>query len=95
LNGGAAPVRKSKVAPRQVRKGSKRGFVLARIGESIGGATTAELFNATQHAFPDMKRSSLRALLYLEKKSGNIDQRGGRYVLKQDRPSEPTLSLSQ
>lgn len=51
--------------------------------------------SSPQRAFPDMKRSSLRALLYLEKKSGNIDQHGGRYVLKQDKPSAPTLGLSQ
>lgn len=94
LNGGMIPVRKPKLAPGKARKGSKRSFVLARIGESIGGATTGELFDASQRAFPDMKRSSLRALLYLEKKSGNIDQRGGRYVLT-DRSSAPTPDLSE
>jgi hypothetical protein len=95
LNGSAPPARKPKTAPVRARKGSKRSFVLARIGQSVGGATTGELFDAVQTRFPDMKRSSLRALLYLEKKSGNIEQRGARYVPKQDRPSAPTLSLSQ
>jgi len=75
-------------------KGSKRGFVLARIGESIGGATTEELWNAVHPTFPDMKRSSLRAMLYLEAKTGNVERHGERYALKQDRPSAPTLDLS-
>jgi hypothetical protein len=95
LNGETIPVRKPKLAPAKARKGSKRSFVLARIGESIGGATTGELFDIAQRAYPGLKRSSLRALLYHEKKSGNIDQRGSRYVLKQDRPSAPTLDLSE
>lgn len=94
LNGGAAPARQAKTAPRKTRKGSKRGFVLGRIGESIGGATTGELWDAVRPVFPAMKRSSLRALLYLEAKTGNIERRGERYVLKQDRPSAPTLGLS-
>jgi hypothetical protein len=92
-NGSAVIEHRTKAIPVRARKGSKRGFVLGRIGESIGGATTAELWNHVQRTFPDMKRSSLRALLYLEAKSGNIDRRGERYVLKQDRPSAPTLSL--
>jgi hypothetical protein len=96
LNGAAVHVRKHKTAPIRARNGSKRSFVLGKIGESIGGATTGELFDAVQGQFPDMKRSSLRALLYLEKKSGNIAQRDDdRYVLKQDKPSAPTLGLSQ
>jgi hypothetical protein len=41
-----------------------------------------------------MKRASLRALLYMEAKSGNIERRDDHFVLKQDRPSAPTLSLS-
>jgi hypothetical protein len=93
LNGAASP-RSPKVAPKKARKGSKRGFVLARIGETIGGATTGELWGQVQRVHPDMKRSSLRALLYLEAKSGNIERRGERYVLKQDRPSASTPDLS-
>jgi hypothetical protein len=91
---GYTPTHAPKRAPSVARKGSKRGFVLARIGESIGGATTGELWEAIHRVHPDMKRSSLRALLYLEAKSGNIERRGERYILKQDRPSAPTLGLS-
>ena len=81
------------MSPSHARQGSKRGFVLTRIGESVGGKTTGELFEVVRRQFPDMKRSSLRALLYLEKKSGNLDLHGDRYVLKRDRPSAPTLDL--
>ena len=91
---GATPAGGPRLAPGKARHGTKRSFVLGRIGESIGGATTGELFQAVRRPFPDMKRSSLRALLYLEAKSGNIERRGDRYVLKQDRPSAPTLDLS-
>jgi hypothetical protein len=94
LNGSASSTRRPKTTSERVRKGTKRSFVLARIGESIGGSTIGELFNDVHKAFPDMKRSSLRALLYLEAKSGNIVRRGERYALKQDRPSAPTLDLS-
>ena len=38
--GNVTPLRKPKTAPSRARKGTKRGFVLARIGESIGGMTT-------------------------------------------------------
>lgn len=93
-NGSGLPVRTPKRAPSVARKGSKRSFVLARIGESIGGSTTGELWEAIHRVHPDMKRSSLRALLYLEAKSGNIERRGERYVLKQDKPSALTLGLS-
>ena len=95
LNGGTIPPRSSKLTPNKARQGTKRSFVLARIGESIGGATTGELFDAIRRPFPGMKRSSLRALLYLEAKSGNIERRGDRYQLKQTRPSAPTLDLAQ
>jgi hypothetical protein len=94
LNGGAVPPRTAKLAPNKARQGTKRSFVLGRIGESIGGATTGELFEAVRRPLPGMKRSSLRALLYLEAKSGNIERRGERYVLKQERPSAPALGLS-
>jgi hypothetical protein len=82
LNGGGIPPRGPKVAPSKPRHGTKRSFVLGRIGESVGGATTGELFDAIRRPYPGMKRSSLRALLYLEAKSGNIERRGERYVLK-------------
>jgi hypothetical protein len=94
IGGNVTPIRKPKIAPRRARKGSKRGFVLARIGESVGGATTAELWDQVRSRYSDMKRSSLRAMLYTEAKSGNIEKRGERYVLKQDRPNAPTSSLS-
>jgi hypothetical protein len=94
LNGGFIGVVKRRAATVRARKGSKREFVLARIGESVGGATTGEVFDAVRLQFPDMKRSSLRALLYLEAKTGNIEKRGDRYVSKQDRPSAPTPDLS-
>lgn len=94
LSGNVTPLRKSKRAPARARSGTKRGFVLARIGESVGGATTEELWQAISRAHRDMKRSSLRALLYLEVKSGNLERRGNRYVLKQDRPDAPTSGLS-
>jgi hypothetical protein len=94
LNGSTPSTRRPKTTSERVRKGTKRSFVLARIGESIGGSTISELFNDIHKAFPDMKRSSLRAMLYLEAKSKNIERRGDRYVLKQDRPSEPTPGLS-
>jgi hypothetical protein len=100
LNGGTLSPSRSRITPTQTRKGSKREFVLSKIGESLNGATTEDLFPVVQQRFPDMKRSSLRALLYIEKRSGHLDQRNdGRYVLirgnhKQDRPSAPTLDLS-
>jgi hypothetical protein len=75
-------VRKPRRVPNKARRGSKRGFVLKQIAESgRQGMTTEELFGTVQEAFPDMKRSSLRALLYLEKKEGHIVQRAtGRYL---------------
>jgi hypothetical protein len=87
-------MRRPKIVPSTARKGSKRSFVLARIGESVIGTTIAELWPQVQRAFPEMKRASLRALLYMEAKSGNIERRDDHFVLKQDRPSAPTLSLS-
>jgi hypothetical protein len=88
------PIRKPKLAPSRARKGTKRSFVLAKIRESVGGATTAELWDQVRSRYSDMKRSSLRAMLYTEVKSGNIEHRGNRYVLKQERPSAPTLGQS-
>jgi hypothetical protein len=93
-SGNVTPLRKPKTAPRRARKGTKRGLVLARIGESIGGLTTGEVWEAVHRVYGDMKRSSLRAMLYMEAKSGNLERRGDRYVLKQDRPNAPTFGLS-
>jgi hypothetical protein len=92
---GAARSHTPRMAPTVARKGSKRSFVLARIGEQIGGATTSEVWDQVQRVYPDMKRSSLRALLYLEARSGNIERRAsGRYVLKQEGSSASTLDPS-
>ena len=95
----ATPVSRVRRAPKKVRKGSKRQFVLGRIGESgWRGASTEELFQEVAVAFPDMKRSSLRALLYLENKEGHIARRDdGRYIsneFKQEGLSAPTPSPS-
>jgi hypothetical protein len=94
LGSNITPIRKPKLAPSGARKGTKRSFVLSKIRESIGGATTAELWDQVRSRYSDMKRSSLRALLYLEVKSGNLERRGERYILKQERPSAPTLGQS-
>ncbi|HEY1798055.1 MAG TPA: hypothetical protein VGG57_18225 [Stellaceae bacterium] len=77
------------------RKGSKRAFVLTRIRESIGGRSTEELWKEVSERFPDMKRSSLRALLYTESKAGNIKRQGERYVTMKEGPGAPTPDPSK
>jgi hypothetical protein len=69
-------------APPKGKRMSKRGFVLSRIATSGAlGISVGGLFDAIQTMFPDMKRSSLRALLYLENREGNITRlENGRYV---------------
>jgi hypothetical protein len=96
----SAPITRVRRAPKKARKGSKRQFVLGRIGESgERGSSIEELFSAVQETFPEMKRSSLRALLYLENKEGHIARLdNGRYVSSMNReglgaptPSPPKL----
>jgi hypothetical protein len=96
LNGSKSPPRSGRQAPPQARGGTKRGFVLRQIGNAgAPGASIDDLFAAVQDRFPKMKRSSLRALLYLESKSGNIIRlETGRYALKQEGPSASTSGPS-
>lgn len=65
--------------------GSKNATALEMLGAaSPNGLTTNELYQEFSGIFgPKYKRSSLRALLWHQKKLGNIDLQNGRYVIVQ------------
>jgi hypothetical protein len=64
-------------------------MALDKIREAPDGLTTEELYNTFVEIFgPKYKRSSMRALLWNQKKLGKIEIRNGRYVIEQkDVPS--------
>jgi len=73
---------------RKLRRGDKNAFVLDRLKESgAHGISTQELFEAAQAAGIPIKRPSLRSLLWHLKAAKRVDNRAGRYVLKQEGPS--------
>jgi hypothetical protein len=73
---------------RRAGYGSKNATALEKIKTSPNGLTIDELYSI----FADMygtkyKRSSLRALLWNQKKLGNIDNNNGRYVITHEESS--------
>ena len=67
---------------RRQNNGHKNATALQKIKEaSPNGLTTDELYDVFVEVFgPKYKRSSMRALLWNQKKNGYIDLRNGRYV---------------
>jgi hypothetical protein len=74
---------------RRPGRGDKNMMALDKIREAPDGLTTEELYNTFVEIFgPKYKRSSMRALLWNQKKLGKIEIRNGRYVIEQkDVPS--------
>ena len=62
--------------------GNKNAFALEKIKEaSPGGLTTDQLYDLFVEEFgPKYKRSSIRSLLWNQRKNGKIEDRGGRHV---------------
>lgn len=88
----AAPAGTNGHAKRGGRKkagyGSKTGFVMEKIDDSREiGVTTDQIFQATEAASMNMKRSSLRSILWHAKNDGQIDLRNGRYFPIQKGPN--------
>lgn len=78
-NGHATPSRR---AGRKSGYGNKNAFALDRIRATPSGITTEELFEIFAEKFgPKYKRSSMRSLLWSQKKIGTIEIRNGRYVI--------------
>jgi hypothetical protein len=77
-NGQQVPARRG----RRPGYGNKNAFALERIKMSPNGVTTDEMFTVFFERFgPKYKRSSMRALLWNQKKLGAIELRNGRYVI--------------
>jgi hypothetical protein len=68
---------------RKPEKGDKNSFALEKLRDAApAGASMDFLFQAFQERFgPAYKRSSLRALLFHQKKLGNVTSRNGLYML--------------
>jgi hypothetical protein len=81
---GRQPQRRS----RHAGYGDKNATVLEKIKEaSPDGLTTDELYNVFVEIYgPKYKRSSLRAMLWNQKKLEKIENRNGRYVIKAAHP---------
>jgi hypothetical protein len=75
---GQAPARRG----RRLGYGNKNALAIERIKSSPNGLSIEEIFSAFSEAFgPKYKRSSMRALLWNQKKLGAIEIRNGRYVI--------------
>jgi len=75
--------------PKKPAYGDKNNTALAKIkaASPSGGLTTNELYSIFAEIYgPKYKRNSLRALLWHQKGLGNIENRGGRYVIAGKEP---------
>jgi len=75
---GHAPMRRG----RRLGHGSKNSKAIGMIAASPSGLTIDEIFSGFTKTFgAKYKRSSMRALLFNQKKLGNIENRNGRYMI--------------